>query len=116
MPEALPPATRRRLLGAGEVPPGVAVPVVIDDADVVVWRGGDGRIGAVSRACPHLDWDLADACAVGDELVCRGHGWSIRTDGEVFKRNEFGREDPKGTTRTWRLVEHDDAIWVEGVT
>jgi phenylpropionate dioxygenase-like ring-hydroxylating dioxygenase large terminal subunit len=28
--------------------------------------------------------------------VCPGHGWAFDGHGEVYKRNEFGRVDPKG--------------------
>lgn len=108
--------TRRCVLASGDLLPNVVLPLIIDGDEVVVWRRPDGDIGAVARSCPHLDWDLTEAGPVGDELVCRGHGWSIRADGAVFKRNESGREDPKGTTRAWHLVERDDAIWLDDVT
>jgi len=31
----------------------------------------------------------------------------------VLKRTEYGREDPKGTIRTWPAREHDGWIEVE---
>ena len=33
---------------------------------------------------------------VDDELVCPGHGWAFDGRGHTYKRNEFGRVDPKG--------------------
>jgi phenylpropionate dioxygenase-like ring-hydroxylating dioxygenase large terminal subunit len=93
--------------------PSAPVATVIDGAEAVVWRCADGRLGAVGRVCPHLDWDLVEAVATGTELVCPGHGWSIARDGRVFKRNEFGREDAKGTTAHWPIVERDGKMWVE---
>jgi phenylpropionate dioxygenase-like ring-hydroxylating dioxygenase large terminal subunit len=107
---------QRFVLASADLPADVVVTVIVEGDDAVVWRRPDGNIGAVARTCPHLDWDLAEACPAGDELVCRGHGWSIDGDGTAFKRNEFGRIDPKGTTRAWRLVERDDAIWLSDVT
>jgi phenylpropionate dioxygenase-like ring-hydroxylating dioxygenase large terminal subunit len=101
--------------GSAEPPSGVARPVPVDVAGVeaVVWRAEDGSLGVVARACPHLDWDLSEARIVGTELVCPGHGWSITCNGRVFKRNEFGRADDKGTTPHWCARERDGRIWVE---
>lgn len=84
--------------------------VEIAGEEAVVWRTRDGAPCAVARRCPHLDWDLLDASVAGDELVCLGHGWSILGSGRVFKRNELGREDDKGTTRCWRLRERDGTV------
>jgi phenylpropionate dioxygenase-like ring-hydroxylating dioxygenase large terminal subunit len=73
------------------------VSVVASGAEYVVWRGHSGCLGSAPRSCPHLDTDLADGTVVGDELVCPTHGWSFDCAGRAFKRNEFGREDDKGT-------------------
>jgi nitrite reductase/ring-hydroxylating ferredoxin subunit len=82
----------------------------IRGGEIVVWRTADGVPCAVARICPHLDWDLLDASVQGSELVCAGHGWSILGDGRVFKRNELGREDAKGTTPCVTLREVDGFI------
>ena len=97
-------------------------PATVDGEEVVVWRAASGTICAVPRRCPHLDEDLAEGSVVGDELVCIAHGWSIECDGNVFKRNEAGRIDPKGTVRTWQARERDGKIavrseggtWIDG--
>lgn len=95
-----------------DVAPTASRPVAVDvgSEEAVVWRARDGAPCAVARRCPHLDWDLVDSTVVGDELVCLGHGWSILGTGRVFKRNEFGREDDKGSTRCWPLRERHGAI------
>ncbi|MEA2817995.1 MAG: hypothetical protein QOI93_5906 [Rhodospirillaceae bacterium] len=67
----------------------------------------------MARWCPHLDWDLTEAAIDGDELVCQGHGWSLRADGCALKRNEFGREDPKGKVRMWPVRERDSRIEID---
>ena len=88
------------------------VEAVVDGQDVVVWRSAGGSLCVVPRWCPHLDHDLAEGYVHGDELVCVAHGWSIACDGHVFKRNEAGREDAKGTVRTWQAREQDGKISV----
>ena len=59
----------------------------------------NGELGSAPRSCPHLDHDLAEGFVVDDELVCPGHGWAFDGRGHTYKRNEFGRVDPKGTRR-----------------
>ena len=81
---------------SARVPPGRVVPVEIAGEDFVAWRGDDGEVRTAPRWCPHLDHDLADGYVDGNELVCAGHGWAFDGAGNAFKRNEFGRVDPKG--------------------
>jgi hypothetical protein len=59
-------------------------------------------VRSAPRWCPHLDHDLAEGHVDGDELVCPGHAWAFDGDGHAYKRNEFGRVDPKGTVRRSR--------------
>jgi phenylpropionate dioxygenase-like ring-hydroxylating dioxygenase large terminal subunit len=84
------------LFDTSTLTPGAVVAVEIDGAEYVVWRGRSGRLGSAPRTCPHLDHDLGEGYVVDDELVCPGHGWAFDGHGEVYKRNEFGRVDPKG--------------------
>jgi len=95
-------------VGTGEVRA-----VEVDGADYVVWRGRDGRLRSVPRWCPHLDHDLAEGHVAGDELVCPGHAWAFDGDGNAYKRNEFGRVDPKGTVATLVIRESDTALDLE---
>jgi phenylpropionate dioxygenase-like ring-hydroxylating dioxygenase large terminal subunit len=92
--------------------PGAIAPVEVDGHECVVWRGRSGRLGSAPRFCPHLDSDLADGYVEGDELVCPGHGWAFDGRGNVYKRNEFGRADPKGTVVVLTFEENFDGIEV----
>jgi nitrite reductase/ring-hydroxylating ferredoxin subunit len=99
------------VLETTDLPAGRVVAVTVADDEAVVWRARDGRPCVMARWCPHLDWDLTEAAIVGDELVCQGHGWSLRADGCALKRNEFGREDAKGRVQMWPARENDG--WIE---
>jgi nitrite reductase/ring-hydroxylating ferredoxin subunit len=101
------------VIETSDVPAGRAVAVEVDDDEAVTWRADGGRPCVMARRCPHLDWDLTEAIVDGNELLCAGHGWSLRADGRAFKRNEWGREDAKGTIRTWPARERDGWIEVE---
>jgi 3-ketosteroid 9alpha-monooxygenase subunit A len=92
-------------LPAAAIATGGVRPVEIAGTDYVLWRGRDGRLRSVARYCPHLDHDLAEGYVVDDELVCPGHAWAFDGDGNAYKRNEFGRVDPKCTVET--LVIHE---------
>ena len=98
------------LLDAGAVPSGRVVAVEVGGAEYVVWRGRSGRLGSAPRICPHLDHDLAEGYVVGDELVCSGHGWAFDGCGDVYKRNELGRVDPKGRVPALTLRDAESGI------
>jgi phenylpropionate dioxygenase-like ring-hydroxylating dioxygenase large terminal subunit len=99
-------------LRAADVPQGAVVPITLDGDDYVVWRARSGRLCAMARKCPHLDWDLAEANVVGDELVCPGHGWAFDTEGHAFKRNLLGRVDSKDEVATLPVDDADGEIRV----
>ncbi len=92
------------------VAPGEVRAVDIDGVEYVLWRGRDGRLCSGPRNCPHLDHDLVEGYVDGNELVCPGHGWAFDGDGNAFKRNEFGRVDPKGTVETLSIRETDGTV------
>ncbi len=92
---------------------GALAAVEVDGHECVVWRGRSGRLGSAPRFCPHLDHDLAEGFVSGDELVCAGHGWAFDGAGNTYKRNEFGRADPKGTVLALVLTDDGDGIEAE---
>jgi nitrite reductase/ring-hydroxylating ferredoxin subunit len=100
-------------LDAAALAPGRVVAVEVDGVEFVLWRASTGRVHGVPRWCPHLDHDLADGYATGDELVCAGHGWAFDGEGHAYKRNEFGRVDPKGTVATLRVREAEGVVELE---
>ncbi|HTL87029.1 MAG TPA: Rieske (2Fe-2S) protein [Acidimicrobiia bacterium] len=92
--------------------PGRVIAVELDGDEFVVWRGHDGRLRSAPRRCPHLDHDLVEGYVIDCELVCAGHAWEFDGEGNVFKRNEFGRVDPKGTVETLMIEERDGRVEV----
>ena len=89
---------------------GRVIAVDVDGEEFVVWRGGDGQVRTAPRRCPHLDHDLSEGYVTGDELVCAGHAWAFDGHGRAYKRNEFGRVDPKGTVEMLDVDERDSMI------
>jgi phenylpropionate dioxygenase-like ring-hydroxylating dioxygenase large terminal subunit len=101
------------ILDRDAVPPGRVVAVEAEGHEFVVWRGRGGRLGSAPRICPHLDHDLAEGYVVDDELVCPGHGWAFDGHGSVYKRNEFGRVDPKGRVPVLTLHETEAGVEID---
>jgi nitrite reductase/ring-hydroxylating ferredoxin subunit len=97
-------------IAADRVAPNRVLAVDVDGEEFVLWRARDGHVCSAPRRCPHLDHDLAEGYVDGDELVCAGHGWAFDGSGHAFKRNEFGRVDPKGTVGALQIGERDDEI------
>jgi phenylpropionate dioxygenase-like ring-hydroxylating dioxygenase large terminal subunit len=90
-----------------------ALAVEVDGDEFVLWRARDGRVCSAPRYCPHLDHDLTEGFVDGDELVCAGHGWAFDGAGHTFKRNEFGRIDPKGAVPCLRAVDEGNELDLE---
>ena len=50
------------------------------------------RARTSTTTSPRVTWSATSSCAAG-------HGWAFDGRGHTYKRNEFGRVDPKGTVR-----------------
>jgi 3-ketosteroid 9alpha-monooxygenase subunit A len=100
-------------LTATAVRSGEVRPVDIEGEEYVLWRGTDGRLRSAPRSCPHLDHDLAEGHVAGNELVCPGHAWAFDGAGNAYKRNEFGRVDPKGSVATLEIREEGGTVVLE---
>ena len=100
-------------LPATAVARGEVRPIDVAGEEYVLWRGKDGRLRSAPRWCPHLDHDLAEGHVFNEELVCPGHAWAFDGDGNAYKRNEFGRIDPKGSVATLVIREEDGTVVLE---
>src|SRR5262245_1034594 len=45
--------------------------------EIVLFRGADGRVGALEDACPHRRMRLSKGCVTGGRLQCPYHGWTF---------------------------------------
>ena len=104
------PSSPEVVLSGADVPEGAVIGFDVGDEEYVLWRAQSGRLCAMPRRCPHLDWDLTEASVTGDELVCPGHGWSFDPDGHAFKQNLFGRADRKDDVDTLRVEEAEGQV------
>ncbi len=96
--------------------PGAFVPVYFMDEPVLLVRGDDGEIRALSRVCPHRGADILldgeeTGCGVfNSKITCGYHRWVFGLDGtlraapQMQKSEGFNLED-------WRLASIRSAIW-----
>jgi len=65
-----------------ELKKGKVIPVSALGVEMVVFRGGDGKAGALHAFCPHLGTHLGHGGkVVGSNLVCPYHQWAFDANG-----------------------------------
>ena len=63
------------------LPRGGVIRVVVNEQDVVVWRGNDGSVRAWENRCPHRGMRLSYGFVRGNRLTCLSHGWGYDGQG-----------------------------------
>lgn len=63
--------------------PGDFLTVTILDEPVLLVRGDDGELRALSNICRHRGMPVADGAGSAGTFSCPYHGWSYATDGEL---------------------------------
>lgn len=58
-----------------DVPAGVTRAVIVDDSEVMIWRGEDGVAHVWEDRCPHRGMRLSLGFVRGNALNCLYHGW-----------------------------------------
>ncbi|MEQ1691243.1 MAG: Rieske 2Fe-2S domain-containing protein [Gemmatimonas sp.] len=86
---------------------GVVLTRRLAGADVVLFRGDDGRVAAVAAHCPHMGTHLRHGTVIGASLRCPMHHWMIDGTGEVRSDGDIC-----GHTRSWRAQEACGLVFV----
>ncbi|HEV2516702.1 MAG TPA: Rieske 2Fe-2S domain-containing protein [Devosia sp.] len=58
-----------------DVPDGVTRAVIVDNREVMIWRGEDGMAHVWEDRCPHRGMRLSLGFVRGNALNCLYHGW-----------------------------------------
>lgn len=74
-----------------DVPAGVTRAVILENREIVVWRGDDGEVHAWDDRCPHRGMRLSYGFVRGTSLNCLYHGWQY-----------------EGSSRCMRIPAHPD--------
>lgn len=85
------------------------VGVKLNGEEIVVFRAGDGRIGALRDVCPHRRMRLSRGIVKNDRLECPYHGWTF---------DALGAGESPGTPKLhakaycYETIERHGAVWL----
>lgn len=98
--------------------PGDHLTITILDEPVVVVRGDDGALRALSNICRHRGMRVVEGAGRGaSTFTCPYHAWSFALDGELRVAPFTEPEAVVGCRLpTWPLVEHDGFLYVAVTT
>ncbi len=71
--------------------------------DMVVFRGAENRVHAISSWCPHMGANLAKGCVEDGQLVCPFHRWRLDGDGQVTQARPGDRFNPNRRVASWAV-------------
>ena len=96
------------------VPSGTATRTMINDSDIVLWRGQDGVARAWENRCPHRGMRLSFGLVRGNRLTCLYHGWTYDGSGNCVAIPAHPELKPPKTIKTWKYQCREVAamIWV----
>lgn len=83
--------------------------VMLHGEELVLFRLGDGTVGALGNTCPHRRARLSDGWIEGDRLVCPYHGFCYAADGTG---QSPGTPRMRLSAARYDVVEAWDVIWV----
>jgi phenylpropionate dioxygenase-like ring-hydroxylating dioxygenase large terminal subunit len=94
-----------------------AVPLAVRllGEDLVVWRGEDGRVGALPDRCSHRESPLSPGKVISGCIECPYHGWRYATSGTcvlVPSSGEGAPVPPKAHLRPVHVTERYGLVWL----
>lgn len=95
-----------RACPVAEVPPGVVVEVVVEEAILAI-ANVDGALHALDGMCAHQGGPLGQGVLEGCKLTCPWHGWQYDVTTGRQALSERVRQ------RRYRVRAEGDTIWVQ---
>jgi len=95
------------------IPEGQVVQSMLHGQELALWRPLTGRVQAWENRCPHRSVRLTLGFVVGDQLVCRYHGWRYGSDGRCtgVPSTPALAPPPAACVRTYMCREADGVVW-----
>ncbi len=82
------------------------------EQDVVIMRGGDGKVVAMEDACPHRFLPLSKGKRVGDTLQCGYHGMRFGMDGGCVEVPGQQNVPARARVKTYPVAVRHGLIWI----
>lgn len=99
---------------ARDLAPLVVIPVVVNGAELALWRSASGRIAAWADRCPHRGMRLSHGFVRGEALSCIYHGWSYAQSGQCQRIPAHPDLEPPEAIRVpvHHATESGGVVWV----
>lgn len=96
------------------LPQGGVMRAVVDEHDLVVWRGHDGNVQVFDNRCPHRGMRLSHGFVRGNRIACLYHGWQYDGAGACRYIPAHPDLEPPKTlcAQRHRCHEFDGVVWV----
>lgn len=96
-----------------DVAVGAVKPLQYFGADLVMFRGLDGKVSVLDAHCQHLGANLArGGCVVEDGIQCPFHGWVWSGEGRNVRIPYEPRPNRGRRVRAWQITELNDCIFM----
>ncbi|MBS0642661.1 MAG: aromatic ring-hydroxylating dioxygenase subunit alpha [Proteobacteria bacterium] len=84
------------------------------DRPIAVFRGADGKVGAIENRCAHRQLKLSLGAVQGCTLVCAYHGWAYDTSGRCVSvaHDTFGKSIDRIRVGSFPVRERYGLIWI----
>jgi phenylpropionate dioxygenase-like ring-hydroxylating dioxygenase large terminal subunit len=98
------------VLPGRDLPRDRAVAVKLAGRSIALFRGSDGRVGAVADQCAHRRMKLSVGMVRQEKLVCAYHGWAFDRDG---RGESPSAPRLQACVTSYECAEASGAIWVK---
>jgi nitrite reductase/ring-hydroxylating ferredoxin subunit len=97
-----------------DLAPATALPVIVGNDEIVVWRSAAGAVQAWEDRCPHRGMRLSFGFVRGEALACLYHGWRYGTDAACTYIPAHPDLTPPATicVRAYQSAEADGVLWM----
>ncbi|WP_165223915.1 Rieske (2Fe-2S) protein [Affinirhizobium pseudoryzae] len=101
------------LMLSADLPPMTAVPALMPEGTLALWRAESGTLALQADRCPHRGMRLSHGFVRGEALSCIYHGWRYGQTGRCLKIPAHPRLEPPEAIRveTHAVTESGGLIW-----
>ena len=99
-------------LPSKELPIGGVKSLQLCGQELVIFRGEDGKVGALDAYCPHMGTHLGRGKVVGNSVRCFFHHWQFNTEGSCIKVPCQSDIPAKAKVPFYSVTEKYGSIWV----